>query len=957
MRRLVALALAFLPAPLGALAQSPAPSVWPHQASDLPADPRIHFGVLANGMRWAWMDNAEPKKRCYVRMHVDVGSLAEDDSERGLAHFLEHMAFNGSKNHPPGTLIHWFQKHGMDFGADTNASTGYSQTVYALDLPESDEATLREGLAVLRDFADGLLLEQKEIDAEKGVVDAEEREAQSASRRVREAFNRRVLSGTRIADRDPLGVAATRSTFTSESVRAFYERWYRPDNTTLVLVGDLQGKDPLPLVEQAFASWKKPAEPLRREPDAGKTDFAQRIVAIHEPELPATTIVVQKLAPWRERKLTRAQILAELPRACARRMINLRFAQLQKAIGAPFLTAYVGDAHDRAEAGGIRVVDSDELVIQCPKDMWKDALATCERELRRALEHGFTESEVTETKLELERSVDRSVERESTRPSSSWLEAILGAAESGLVPSAAATRSEVLKLAARELDGEACRKALHEAWSQGTLVITVSGPLDLGPEAEKLIREAYEASVERPVEAAPKSDAALVWAYASDPQKSGKIAARVHDPEFDVHTIAFDNGVRVYVKKTDFEAGQVLASVQFARGRLDLTPEQFPIGWMSEHVVEACALAAHSIDDLRKLSAGKDVNLRYRMVSDQFELAAPTTQAGLQLQCEWMCAQLMHAGWREEGLREFKKQLPLYYESLEHQLSGPLQTVFLKELYSGDKSRGIPAQSDVEGLDLAKLRAWLEPHMRTGALDVVLVGDLDLEATVEIAARTFGMLAPRRALDPRTDRRKPAEIATGLRRRYEVETQDEKALVWIVFPTTDGRDLATKRALRFLAGTISDHLLTELREKLGGAYSPNASAATSDAIPGDGYIAIEVTVDPAHVDTIVESTLALTDKLATDGPTKEEIDRLRVPALNQLRDARSVNSYWWNVLTRTHSRDNVFEELRTEQTWLEKVGVDELAPLAKRYLKRERASVAVVVPKAKSATDEPKKSE
>jgi len=180
---------------------------WEHERSDIAADPRIHFGRLDNGMRYAWMKNVEPKQRCYLRLHVDVGSLAEKDDERGMAHYLEHMAFNGSRHYPAGTLIEWFQKHGMAFGADTNASTGFSETVYQIDLPTSDKDSITEGLGVLRDFADGLLLEKKEVDSERGVIDAEERERDSPDYRMLVRSWDIELAGTRIPQRIPIGVS------------------------------------------------------------------------------------------------------------------------------------------------------------------------------------------------------------------------------------------------------------------------------------------------------------------------------------------------------------------------------------------------------------------------------------------------------------------------------------------------------------------------------------------------------------------------------------------------------------------------------------------------------------------------------------------------------------------------------------------------------------------------------
>jgi len=201
-------------------AQEPVPSgtvtPWPHESSDLQVDQRIHYGSLPNGMRFAWADNPEPNDRVYLRLHVNAGSFGETDTELGMAHFLEHMAFNGSENFEPGTLIEWFQEHGMSFGADTNAHTIFSETVYKLDMPDRDEATLRDGLKVMRDFAGGLDLLEAEVQAEKGVIDGEQRERDSAGFRAFVQVLNRQFAGTRYAVRMPIGTKEVRDEFTAE---------------------------------------------------------------------------------------------------------------------------------------------------------------------------------------------------------------------------------------------------------------------------------------------------------------------------------------------------------------------------------------------------------------------------------------------------------------------------------------------------------------------------------------------------------------------------------------------------------------------------------------------------------------------------------------------------------------------------------------------------------------------
>ena len=277
---------------------------WPMAESDIPVDERITFGVLENGMKYAWMSNPEPDKRSYLRLHVGIGSTAEEDSEQGMAHFLEHMAFNGSEHYPAGELITWFQERGMDFGAHVNASTGFGETIYKLNMPESDAASLAEGLTVMADYAGGLLLEEEEIAKEIGVIDGEERERDSVQFRLGIEALKMQFDGTRIANRIPIGVREVRAAFDAASVRAFYERWYRPENMTMIVVGDLEGLDPTELITEHMAGIEPPAEGPVPVPEHGTPTFAKLSFSLYDEELKTAGVSMGVVRPYVDEPIT-----------------------------------------------------------------------------------------------------------------------------------------------------------------------------------------------------------------------------------------------------------------------------------------------------------------------------------------------------------------------------------------------------------------------------------------------------------------------------------------------------------------------------------------------------------------------------------------------------------------------------------------------------------------------------
>lgn len=914
------------------------PRAWPHAESDIPVDGRIQFGHFDNGLRWAWAENPEPEERCYLRLHVNVGSLAEEEHERGMAHFLEHMAFNGSKNFAAGTLIEWFQANGMAFGADTNAHTSFSETVYKLDLPSSDEESLREGLLVLRDFADGLLLEEEEIQAEKGVIDGEDRERDSASMRVGERQLEIVFAGTRIGERLPIGTKEVRDAFTAESVRAFYERWYRPENMTLVAVGDLDGRSPVELFTEYFADMPVPASALAEEPGPGTARAYDHAYTIHEEEIPSVSIAIERLSPWEAEPLTVAEWLSDVPLTYARRMLNLRFVELAKEESAPFMSAGVSSAE------ALQVFDGESLGIQCAPDQWREALAFCEAELRRAIEFGFQEAEVAEMRANSLRALDEQVEREPKNHSARLLNGILRAAEDPFVPTDAATRREIMRPAIEGLTAEACHRALRQAWSEGTLSISATGNLDLGENSGAQLLAAYEESRRVPVEAG-KVIAESAFAYASTADQAGEVVSREVVEDLDFTQVRFANGVALNIKKTDFQKKQIIISASLGEGRLTLDPKKAELNWVAGQVFQSGGLEAHSMDDLRRLTAGKQVGVGFTISPDEFQFSGATTSEDFLMQCELMCAFMQSPGWRNDGLVQMRRQLPMMYESMTHTPQGPLSMEFYPGLFSDDPRFATPEEDVAGAVGMDDLRAWLEDELRHDALELNVVGDLDIEAVIEAAARTFGKLPQRREWRAFEERRAVPTPLAGLRQTSEIVTEDLKSFVLIVFPVPDGIDSQVRRSFRALESVVNDRLRLEVRERLGAAYSPGAGVQLSQTHPGVGLLMMQANSDPDKVQTLVDACLEVANSLATEGISDEEVERLREPILNNLRDAKRTNGFWLSVLSRSQRDADHLDDVRSADAFYESYTAADLEPFAAEYLKPERASILVVNPK------------
>ncbi|MCP4093755.1 MAG: insulinase family protein [Planctomycetes bacterium] len=936
------------------LAQEPQPAgtvaPWAHDSSDLTVDERIHYGALENGMRFAWADNPEPNNRVYLRLHVDAGSFGETATELGMAHFLEHMAFNGSENFEAGTLIEWFQDNGMSFGADTNAHTAFSETVYKLDMPNRDEKTIRDGLQVMRDFAGKLNILEAEVQAEKGVIDGEQRERDSAGFRAFVKVLDRQYAGTRYATRLPIGTKEVRDEFTAETVRAFYERFYRPENMTMIIVGDLQGYNPEALIHEYFGDFAPPASPIAPEPAWGTPTMENLVFAVYDAEIPSVQIAIGSLRIAEEKPDTVAQRQADLARTVAHSMLNLRFSELVKKPETSFLGASASDA------GQLEVFEGGSLNVSADPAKWEAATTEAYIELRKALNFGFQQAELDEVRANLMRGLDEAVEREATAHSSGLREAILLEVESDVVPTSAATDRSVYLPALEALTVEDCLQALRSNWRGGKMSIIANGGLQLenaAAELERVVAAAKKIEIKRSdaIEQKP-------FAYGSDKEKTGEIVRQEKVEDLGLWMVEFANGVRLNIKKTDFKKNTIIMSGRVGEGLLAVPNDQLLAASLADTALSGGGLIEHTVDELRRLMAGKQVGVSLALADDHFALSGGTTSEDLLLEFELACAHLQHLAYRPDMLDMIKQQIPLFFNQLDHTPNGPLWFDFTPAVLQGNPRASLlglqpfPQLEELLAIEIDQIKAAIAGHLVDAPIELTVVGDLEVNDVIAMAAQTFGMLPKRRAAKDVSANRGGIAIAEGVYMERTVDTADKKATVMMLFPTTDGFDDSRRRNLSFLGTVVDDRLRLEVRERLGAAYSPGAGAESSQVYPGLGGVMIQAAGNPDKVEELVDACRAVAADLATNGVTEEEVQRLSEPILNQLRDAQRNNAYWMNLLTEAQSRPESLQSARTVVSFYENLSAADLSALAAEYLKPERASVLVVLPEIEEVVEE-----
>ena len=912
-----------------------------HAGSDLSPDPAVRYGALPNGLRYAIRANTEPKNRASLRLLVEAGSLHESEDQRGLAHFLEHMAFNGSEHYAAGTLVEFFQRMGMNFGGDTNANTGFDRTLYLLELPDTNETTLSEGFRVFADYAGGLLLRTEEIKKERGVILSEKRTSDSVEFRSALAEYEFMFGGTLFPVRFPIGETSVIEQAGRERFADFYDTWYRPERMSIVVVGQVDPEAVEKQIINSLAKLKSRA-PARPQPDLGKLkgQAGTRTHYHYEPEAAATSVQIATVTPYTHELDTAANRLKLLPRELAHALISRRLSILAKKENAPFAegSADAGESYNTFRTTGIS--------LSCNSHQWEAALGVADQELRRALQHGFLETELREVVARqingLEQDAKAAATRRSERIANEIAQQLLDR-DVFITPQASL---ELYKPALEKITAADCLQALRSAWSQPHRIVTVTGNAKLGDAATASISAAYSRTSATAV-TAPEAIADLQWAY-TDFGPAGPVTKRDQINDLDVTLVRFANGVRLNLKQTDFEANRIRVNVRIGSGQLTEPKTQPGLAAYAGQTFTAGGLGRHSIDDLTRILAGKTVGVGFRPSGDAFALAGSTNRADLLLELQLITAQIVDPGYRPEAARQARKAIDEIYLSFEHTADGPYNLEVEKLLASGDHRFGLPPKAELLQRNLDEVRAWLTPELASGAIEIAIVGDLDLDATIAAVAQTFGAL-PKRADKPSLDElRKVSFPSTPISREFAITTEIPKADVRLYWPTTDSRDIRPARRLRLLADVLSDRLRIKIREELGDAYSPGAGSSSGDLYPGFGYILAGTSVEPAKTKKIGDVITQLADELAKNGVTGDELERAKKPVLTSLRESARTNDYWiGNVLARAQEKPEVLDWCRTRYVDNESITAAELSVLAKTYLGRDRASRVIVAPAAK----------
>lgn len=869
---------------------------WLYRGSDVPVDDKWLFGEMKNGLRYAVRGNGVPPRQISIRVRVDAGSMHEEDSEQGFAHLLEHLLFRESKYLGQGEAIAAWQRLGATFGSDANAETTPTHTVYKLDIPDVNDAKLAESFKLLSGMIRSPVLNDVNVDAERPIVLAEKRERGGAGQRMADLTRSTFFAGQRLAVRNPIGTDATLNAARGRSVKAFYDRWYRPENTTIIVAGDA---DPLVLaglVEQWFGDWKGTGKP-GVAPDFGDpvppadaatapgvpAPIGELAVGV-EPDLPRS-LTYAVMRPWRPVTDTIVYNEGLLLDAIAQAIINRRLESRARG-GGSFLYAQV------QQDDISRSVDATFVTFAPLSGDWQAALADVRSVIADALVNPPTQEEIDREAAEFDVVFANEVEQESVQSGSNLANNLVNAVdirETVAAPQVVLDVFRGMKARLNPAEVLARTQGLFEGVVTRSVYVTPqAGEADVGALKLALASEAK-------VDGSARLAAASI-SFADQPAVGapGTITAQKPLGVLEIEQVEFANGVKALLWANDAEPGRVTVRVRFGSGYRAFDATSAVYATMGEAALVGSGLGELGQNEIDRLATGRKLGFDFAIDDAVFTLTAQTRSDDVADQLYLFAAKLGMPRWDADPVIRAKAAAELAYNTYSTSPGGVLNRD-LEFLVTGrDQRFATPDPKALEAVTPEGFRKVWEPLLKQGPVEVLVFGEFDQPAIVEQLRKTFGALPPREAIPAEVAARVPAFAPTPDKPAIVTHRGDaNQAAAVVAWPSGGGvASLRESRQLEILTQLFNNRLLEALRERAGASYSPQVFSKWPEDLPSGGRITALAQLEPEFVPVFFAEADRIAKDLAANPPTADELARVTEPLAQLIRRASTGNQFW-----------------------------------------------------------------
>jgi len=910
--------------------------------SRLPLDPAVITGRLANGIRYYVRKNTRPEKRAELRLVVNAGSVLEDDDQLGLAHFVEHMAFNGTRNFKKQALVDYIEAIGMRFGADLNASTGFDETIYQLQVPTDSAHLVRKGFQILEDWAHGIAFDTAEIRKERGVVIEEWRLGQGAGNRMQKKQFPVLFRGSRYRDRLPIGTQESLERFDPAALIRFYRDWYRPDLMAVVAVGDFEPRQIVQLIRSHFG--RIPVRRSRRpriEYSIPARDSTAVAIAT-DAEATSTTVGAYYLRPGKvdpSRAAYRRSVVGELYAS----MLGQRLYELSQQPNPPFIGAGGGPGRlvRGTEAFSLGAAVADTGILR--------GLAAVLTEVERIDRHGFTGPELDRTKQDYLRGYEQAFAERDKTESGSLVEEYVQLFLTGEPSPGIAAEFAMVKELLPAITLTEVNQAAQEWLALKDRILLVNAPEKPGvrvPSSAELlalfdqVRASGVTAYQETVSAAPLIGASLV---------ARPVVSETRDTTLGVTRWTLENGIRVIVKPTTFKADEVLFS-GFSPGGNSLIPDSlFTAAVFATQLVSLGGLADFSLVELQKKLAGKAVFVSPFVGAYQEGIRGQASPQDLETMFQLTYLYFTAPRRDPQAFEAFKSNARA---QLANRGANPA-TAFRDTLVatmSQHHPRSRPlVPAIVDSLDLDRsLAVYRDRFADASDFTFVLVGALTLEQTRPLVERYLANLpALRRAEQWRDIGLKPPAgvVEREVKRGIEPKSQTE-----LVFSGPFPFSREERFVLRSLADVLDIKLREQLREELSGTYGVSVTPAAT-RIPREEYtLSVSFGSAPDRVSQLLAAVFAQIDTLQRQGAAEKDLAKIRETTIRSRETSLRENDFWLGQLAAAEQNGDDPRNIVDPSALLPLLTPERIRQAALRYLDRKNYVRVTLIPESKPAT-------
>lgn len=917
LRSVLPLLTALIFAHTGSASPAAAPAEPPAAAATL------QRAALPNGFRYVLRPHAAEPGRLSLRLIVHAGSLDEQDDELGFAHFVEHMAFNGTAHYPPGQLVPFFQRNGLAWGVDANADTSFTHTTYKIDLPAGHADQLREALQILRDFADGIAFDPPEVKRERGVILAELTARTTSDWQLFTAKLSALYAGSRMPARIPLADARAIKRSSADNLRDFYRRVYRPQRLTLLVVGDLPANGLDSLITDTFGTMRSTgadAAPATIDAPTGK-HLQGHVLA--DPGATAATLALTRRIPVSADAMEAQQ--ADLADYVVLRALDRRLKERQRQMSAEIGRA--GSFRLREIDGHFRRIG---LEVHSKAEAWPAAAALIEGELRRARENGFSAEEILELTTSLGAAARATHDEAARKPTAQLTDEIAASLVHGSDWQEPAQELAQVESWIAQFTPEAAHTALLALFPKEDchLVLTLRQTTGVTPDA---LLAAYRESASRPLLAPTAATAELRFRY-DDFGPPGAVAARRAIPELGVELVELANGVRLNVRSSATVPNHFKLVARIGTGFADIPRDQPGLPWLALNLLGACDLGRHTRPELGRLIRIRAVEAGVNYTNGRFTFAIEGPTDALDFALRFLAAFLSDIKLDEARLSDARSAYIGTFGWVANSSQRASLVDMSTQLRGGDARFRLVQPAETKAYSFPAVSDWTRTRWLEGPLEIALVGDLAADTAVEHARASLGTLPPRRPFAPLAEADRCVFPAKLYRNLATAQIPDRAATVQFAWVARDIADARRRQALVLANNVLRDRLRVQLREELGATYSPISRIEWMPEQPDFGFANMEITFEPRHAQKLAERVLQLADELARNGMTADEFARAKAPLVAKAAEDLRGNDWWLDaVLPFAQSTPAVLDAARTLRSGYESLTLAEANTAAKQF--------------------------